>query len=313
MRWGWASMGVGLLLFLLACATDEAPPAHGARGDGVVDNREGTVSVNGAELYYSTQGSGPTCLVLSAIGSEPYKRLTLPQLAERLRLVYVDLRGSGRSTGNPADLTFDVLAADLEAIRGELGVDQVAVLGHSILGVLAIEYGRRHAASVSHVITVGTPPSGDMAFLAAKSSAFFEEHASEERKQLLRDNLANLSEGASMGETMYAHTPMRFYDARFDAAPLFAEADVKLGLLKHIMGTLTPGWTIRAESNSLRVPIFIAQGRHDYAFPYVLWDGVVDTLPNATLRLFEKSGHQPFFEEPAVFADALSKWMADQG
>ncbi len=71
----------------------------------MVDNREGTVSVNGAELYYSTQGSGPTCLVLSAIGSEPYKRLTLPQLAEHLRLVFVDLRGSGRSTGNPADLT----------------------------------------------------------------------------------------------------------------------------------------------------------------------------------------------------------------
>ncbi|MCP5049453.1 MAG: alpha/beta hydrolase [bacterium] len=282
-------------------------------GDGVVENREGTVSVNGAELYYSTRGSGPTCLVLSAIGSEPYKRLTPPQLSERLRLVYVDLRGGGRSTGNPADLTFEVLADDLEAIRGELGVDQVAVLGHSILGVLAIEYGRHRPGSVSHVIVVGTPPSGgDMASLAAKSSAFFEEHASEDRKQLLHDNLANLPEGATMGATMLAQTPMRFYDARFDAAPLFAEADVKPGLLGHIVGTLTLGWTIRAESGSLRVPIFIAQGRHDYTVPYVLLDGVVDTLPNATLHVFEKSGHQPFFEEPVLFADTLSKWMADQ-
>lgn len=279
----------------------------------MVESREGTVSVNGAELYYSTRGSGPPCLVLSAIGSEPYKRLTLPQLAERLRLVYVDLRGGGRSTGNPADLTFEVLADDLEAIRGELGIDQVAVLGHSILGMLAIEYGRRRPESVSHVIVVGTPPSGDMASLAAKSSAFFEEHASEDRKQLLRDNLANLPEGASMEATMHAQTPMRFYDARFDAAPLFADADVKPGLLRHIMGTLTLGWTIGAEASSLRVPIFIAQGRHDYTVPHVLWDGVVDTLPDATLRVFEKSGHQPFFEEPVVFADALSKWMADQG
>ncbi len=138
----------------------------------MVDNREGTVSVNGAELYYSTQGSGPTCLVLSAIGSEPYKRLMPPQLADRLRLVYVDLRGGGRSTGNPADLTFEVLAGDLEAIRGELGVDQVAVLGHSILGVLAIEYARRYPESVSHVIVVGTPTIGDTALVAAKSSAF---------------------------------------------------------------------------------------------------------------------------------------------
>jgi proline iminopeptidase len=278
----------------------------------VVDDREGTVSANGAELYYATQGNGPTCLVLSAIGSEPYKRLTPPQLADRLRLVYVDLRGSGRSTGNPADLTFEVLARDLEVIREELGVDRVAVLGHSILGILAIEYGRRRPASVSHVIMVGTPPTGDMTSLAAQSSAFFDEHASEERKQLLHDNLASLPEGASMGETMYAQTPMRFYDARFDSAPLFAEANVKLGLLKHIMGTLTPSWSILTESNSLHVPIFIAQGCHDYTVPYVLWDGVIDALPNATLRLFEKSGHQPFFEEPEVFADALLKWMAEQ-
>jgi proline iminopeptidase len=251
--------------------------------------------------------------VLSAIGSEPYKTLTPPPLTDRLTLVHVDLRGGGRSTGNPADLTFDVLASDLEAIRGELGVDRVAILGHSILGALAIEYGRRCPGSVSHVIVVGTPPSGDMALVSAKSTSFFEEHASEDRKQLLRDNLAKLPEGASMGETMYAHTPMRFYDARFDAAPLFAEAEVKPAVLGHIMGTLTSGWSVGAEPSSLQVPILVALGRHDYAIPYVLWDGVVNALPNATVRIFEKSGHQPFFEEPEVFADVLSKWMKEQG
>ncbi len=310
MRWVLASLGMGLHLCLSACATDKAPPAHRDGGDDVVENREGTVSVNGAELYYSTRGSGPACLVLSAIGSEPYKRLTPPPLTERLRLVHVDLRGGGRSTGNPADLTFEVLADDLDAVRKELGVDQVAVLGHSILGALAIEYARRRPESVSHVILAGTPPNGDIPSLAAKGAAFFEEDASEDRKQVLRDNLANLPEEASMGESMYAQTPMRFYDARFDAAPLFAEAESNPELLAHIMGTLSPGWSIRAEPSSLRVPIFIALGRHDYVFPHYLWDDVVDTLPNATLRIFEKSGHQPFFEEPAAFADAVSQWMA---
>jgi proline iminopeptidase len=311
MRWGVASIGLGLVL-LLPCASDEAPTAHEAGGGGVSEDREGSVSVNGAELYYSTQGSGPTCLVLTAIGTEPYRRLTPPQLTKHLRLVYVDLRGGGRSTGDPSDLTFDVLATDLEAIRRELRVERVAVLGHSILGALAIEYGRRFPASVSHVIVVGTPPTGDMTLLAAKSAAFFEEHASEDRKQLLRDSLSKLPEGASMGESMHAQTPMRFYDARFDAAPLFAESDVKPALLRHIMGTLTPSWSVTAEPSSLRVPIFIAQGRYDFTVPYVLWDGVAEGLPDATLRVFEESGHQPFFEEPEVFADALSDWMAEQ-
>lgn len=272
---------------------------------------EGIVSVNGAELYYSTRGSGPTCLVLTAIGTEPYRQLMPPQLSRHLRLVFVDLRGGGRSTGDPSDLTFDVLAADLEAVRRELPVERVAVLGHSILGVLAIEYGRRFPGSVSHVIVVGTPPTGEMALLAEKSAAFFEEHASEDRKQLLRDNLSKLPEGASMGENMYAQTPMRFYDARFDPAPLFADADVKPALLRHIMGTLTSGWSVTTGTKSLRVPIFIAQGRCDFTVPYVLWEGLAERLPQATLRVFEKSGHQPFFEEPEVFADALSNWMAE--
>jgi hypothetical protein len=74
------------------------------------------------------------------------------------------------------------------------------------------------------VIAVGTPPSGDMARLSASATSFFEERASEERKQILRDNLARLPPCATPGQLLLARTPMRFFDAQFDAAPLFAEA-----------------------------------------------------------------------------------------
>jgi proline iminopeptidase len=270
------------------------------------------VSVRGAELFYSMRGTGPACLVLSGIGTEPYERQTPPQLSDRLRLVYVDLRGSGRSTGEPTDLTFDVLAADLEAIRVDLGLERVCVLGHSMLGVLAIEYARRCPGSVSNVVAVGTPPTGDMARVSARAAAFFEEDASEDRKQVLRDNLARLPPGAPLMQTLLAQTPMRFFDARFDATPLFADAISRPHLLMHVMETLAPSWDVRVGSGSLRVPIFIAVGRYDYVVPPVLWDGIVPKLPTAALRIFEESGHQPFFEEPERFADALTHWMAGQ-
>jgi proline iminopeptidase len=88
------------------------------------------------------------------------------------------------------------------------------------------------------------------------------------------------------------------------------EAEVKPGLLQHIMGTLAPAWDVTAGSSSLSVPIFLAHGRYDYVVPYVLWQGIVEKLPNATLQLFERSGHQPFFEEPDRFAAAVTSWMA---
>ena len=97
------------------------------------------VSVDGAELHYSVLGRGPTCLVLTAVGTKPYIRMT-SALSGRLQLAYVDLRGGGQSTGNASDLTFDVLSSDLEAIQADLGVEHVVVLGHSVLGILAIEH-----------------------------------------------------------------------------------------------------------------------------------------------------------------------------
>jgi hypothetical protein len=54
----------------------------------------------------------------------------------------------GHAPGTAAKVEHDLLAAETEApedvlTRAELGVDRIAVLGHSILGALAIEYGRR--------------------------------------------------------------------------------------------------------------------------------------------------------------------------
>lgn len=279
-------------------------------GEGEADVR---IAVNGAELHYLAEGSGPPCLILSVIGTRPYVRMTSAALGSRLNLVYVDLRGGGLSTGNAADLTFDSLSADLEAIRRELGAERISVLGHSVLGILAIEYGRRCPKTVSHVIAVGTPPVVDWPKLAAESAHFFDTDASEARKSALRENLARLPQGATPGQGMLAQTPMRFFDPRFDAAPVFAESVFRPDLLTHVMGTLVKGWDIRAGSDSLRVPLLVAHGRFDYTVPYVLWDGVVDALPRTTMRIFDRSGHQPFLEEPVVCGSVVADWMAGEG
>lgn len=271
-----------------------------------------TISVEGAELYCSVHGSGPVCLVPSAIGTAPYERQMAPRLSDHLTLVYVDLRGGGRSTGRAADLTFDRFAADVDGIRAALGVDRVALLGHSILGMLALECGRRRPDRVSHVVTVGTPPHGDMNALGARSAAFFEADADDDRKRRMRDNLAALPPEPSPGEFLLAQTPMRFHDPTIDAAPLFAGAVPRPELLMHISGTLAPAWTVTADPASLAVPVLLTHGRSDYTVPYDLWDGIPATMPDATFRLFEASGHQPFFEEPERFTAVVTEWMASR-
>lgn len=267
------------------------------------------VSVDGANLFYTTRGSGVPCIMPCIVGTAVHERLTPPPLTDHFQFIYVDMRGAGRSTGDPADLTFDVLAHDLDAVRADLNLPRAAVLGYSIMGVAALEYGRRCPATVSHVIMCGTPPTGDMQAVATASKAFFAADASEERKAILQENMAKLSPGTPPTQAIFAQTPMRFFDARFDAASLFAGSMFNPRVFQHFLGTLTAGWTILDGLESLRVPVLLAHGRYDYAVPFTMWDGVVDKVPNAHLHLFERSGHQPFFEEPSRFAEVVLAWM----
>ena len=268
------------------------------------------VSVNGADVFYTTCGSGVPCMMPCILGTSVYERLTPSPLTNHFQFVYVDMRGAGQSTGDPADLTFDLLASDLDAVRADLGLPRVAVLGYSIMGAAALEYGRRCPETVSHVIMAGTPPTGDLQAMVTASTAFFAADGSEERKAILRDNMAALAPGTPPTQAVFAQTPMRFFDPRFDAASLFAGSKVNPRVFEHFLGTLTAGWSILADVESLRVPVLLAHGRYDYAVPFTMWDGIVDKMPNAHLHLFGRSGHQAFFEEPARFAEVVLSWMA---
>ncbi len=274
------------------------------------------VSTHDAQLHYVVRGAGPACLVLSLVGTAPYERQLPPELDAHLRLAFVDPRGGGRSTGLASDLTFERLAADLDAVREALGADRVLLFGHSIGGMLALEAARHLGKRAAGVIAVGLPPHGDVAALGAEGELRFAAEATEERRTILRDNLARLPEGAPPGAVMYAQTPLRFFDPRFDAAPLFAGAEVRPELFGRVLGELAPPWRADGALDDLGVagvPVLLLHGRHDYVVPVGFAEELAAARPATTLRIFERSGHQPFVEEPAELVAAVGEWLDRQG
>jgi proline iminopeptidase len=265
-----------------------------------------SVTVDGVDLHYTVRGQGPWCLVPCAIGAAHYELLTAG-LTDRFTIVCLDMRASGRSGGQASDVTFDLLAADFEAVRRHVGAERWAVLGYSIVGAVAIEYGRRCPETVSHVIAAGTPPNGDMAGMVTAGMAYVEREASAERKRLFAENMARLPPGTDPRQAVPAQTPLRFYDAPFDVTPLYAVAEVKPPFFAQLMGSLTASWDVTA--GELRVPLLVAHGKHDYVVPHTMWADVLPRLPSASFVLFERSGHQPFFEEPERFGQVMSEWM----
>ena len=72
------------------------------------------------------------------------------RLAERMQVVYLDLRGHGRSAwGDAATWSFEACADDL-------GIERPIVLGHSMGGFVAILYGSRHPGHAGGLILLST-------------------------------------------------------------------------------------------------------------------------------------------------------------
>ena len=129
------------------------------------------IDVNGTRLWFDIEGSAlvprgdamverPTLvLVHGGPGSfdHSYFKPWFSRLAVQMQVVYLDLRGHGRSTwGDAATWTFEACADDIRAFCDALGIEQPIVLGHSMGGFIAILYGSRHPGHGRGLILLST-------------------------------------------------------------------------------------------------------------------------------------------------------------
>jgi pimeloyl-ACP methyl ester carboxylesterase len=86
-------------------------------------------------------------------------RAWIPSLAQRFRVVSLDLRGFGESTAMPQDFAWSmqVMMDDLHAFMASLGTPSVHVLGAKSGGSFALEFASRFPEMVKTVMAV-TPP-----------------------------------------------------------------------------------------------------------------------------------------------------------
>ena len=75
------------------------------------------------------------------------------------QIIYVDLRGQGRSGRPPLETaTLEKMADDVAELISMLGIHMPYIFGHSAGGFVAMHLALRHKGSVAGLILTGTSP-----------------------------------------------------------------------------------------------------------------------------------------------------------
>jgi proline iminopeptidase len=280
------------------------------------DPTSGTISVDGFELAYFIEGTGIPCVFINeALAGS---RSLSPELRKHFKFIFLD--GRHNVLPDPAydvsSLTLDVLVEDVERVRKELGYEKIAVMGSSIWGVVALEYGRKYPEFTSHIIMHATPPGlfGGLNEYMKITGDYFASHASDERKAAHQENLearadrvASAPSGRAAIENYIMNSALYWFDPNFDPTWIFEDVIWNDEVDTQVFVNIMAEYDI-LKGEPLQIPLFLALGKYDFAVPAFLWDEYKDKISNLTIEYFEKSGHWAFYEEQTQFNSALIEW-----
>lgn len=285
--------------------------------------RDGFAPVPGAALYYREIGQGPPCIVLHGGPGFDHKYLLpdLDRLADKYRLIYYDQRGRGRSGANvrPSDVSIQSEIDDLEGLRAYLGLEQIALVGHSWGGLLAMEYALRMAQRVSRLILLNTGPAshGDCVLFEQERDAKAPADAELLRALRLRRGHA---EGDLATRSMYYRVyfratlrPPELLDRLCEHLQVgWTKADVlkarAIGqrLWSETYGT--PTYDLLPQLAHLPMPTLVLHGDYDF-IPLTCVSHIADAIPGSRLVVIPDCGHFSYLERPDAVRHALADFF----
>jgi len=113
--------------------------------------------VNGVNLYYETYGSGrPMILLHGGLGSGEMFGPILPELAERHRVIAVDLQGHGRTADIDRPIDVRLMADDIAALIDHLDLDTPDLVGYSLGGGVAFFTAVKYPEKIGKLVIAST-------------------------------------------------------------------------------------------------------------------------------------------------------------
>jgi 3-oxoadipate enol-lactonase len=251
-------------------------------------------------LARDERGEGPVLLLLHAFPLD--RRLweaQLEGLADRRRVVAVDLRGAGRS--RPADpeapVSMDLLADDVARTLDDLGAERADVAGISMGGYVAFALWRRHRRRVRSLVLADT---------RAEADTPEGRRAREELVRLLREGGME-AVWEAMGARLLRPDPPRAHLDRLRR--ILLEQD-PAGVAALALA-LRDRPDVTAELPGITVPVLWLHGAEDQITPVDGARASSARIPSCRFVEVPGAGHLPPLERPEETNQAIAAFLAE--
>jgi pimeloyl-ACP methyl ester carboxylesterase len=272
-----------------------------------------SATVGDLELAYTDVGEGPVVVLLHGSGPGVSGMANfganLPVLSQHLRCIVVDQPGFGGST-RPETYDRNYLRISADALGGlldNLGLEQVALLGNSMGGDVAVRYTLDNPKRVTKLMLMG--PGGTGATILGPSP-------SEGITRLMEFN------ADPTREKIVAWLKTMVFDARLvdeDLIEARFAAATEPGAVKNLqdayatfydpaMAEPVPLW---GEVHKIRQPVLLCWGRDDRVAPVEGSLFPARRMAKADLRIYSRCGHWVQIERKADFERAAIEFLAN--
>jgi pimeloyl-ACP methyl ester carboxylesterase len=266
------------------------------------------VRANGVDLFFDVQGTKlvvegpwvlerPTVVLLPTgpgIDHSLYKEHLGPALAAAAQVVYLDLRGAGRSDwSSPERWTLDTWVDDVAAFCDVLELTRPVVLGTGIGGIVGLLLAARRPDLVDRLVLV----SAVARYVHTRSIAEFDRLGGPGAGEVAARYFGEPTE-TNFAEFMRVCVPL--YTRSPTPADTVARIEMNLALAAHWESTGARGYDVRAEAEHVTCPTLVLAGEDDPSATMAGVEELVAALPQATTTFerYPATGHGVFRDRP---------------
>ena len=249
---------------------------------------------------YKSLGTGAPIIFLHGLGggAESWNP-QLKHFSQTHHAIAIDFPGYGASPGTEEN-SFEAWSEELHRFINDLGLERVAMVGHSLGGMVAQEFMIKYSQRVDKLVLSCTSPA-----FGSKDGDF--------QKTFIAQRLAGLNDGGTMRDVAESNVPQLFSpnaDEEKINSAIATMMQVSQAAYRAALDCLV-AFDRREYLEQIRVPTLLISAQFDKAAPVKVMERMNTAIPGSAYRYLEGVGHLPNIETPDIYNAAIRGFISD--